>query len=318
MTETNTPSPSILVVGAGAIGALYGSVLARQGARVSVVCRSDFDAVSRDGYKIKSKTLGDYTFKPERVYRTVAECKTPPDYLILTVKVLEGEDRAALIRPAVGPTTVIVLLENGIDIEPEIVKAFPQNEVLSCLAFVGVSRMGNGEISHQLYGHLMLGKFPSGVTPAAKALGALWEAGGIGCNVTEKVVTARWQKAVWNAVFNPLSILGGVFTTAQMLDSPGAEDFVRRGMKEVCDIAAAVGHPLPPELIERHISGTRAMPPYKTSMALDYENHRPMELEPILGNVVRAARGAGVSAPILESLYAVAKMAEQKNRQTMK
>ena len=94
---------SILIVGAGAVGALFGSALARQGAQVSVVCRSDFAVVQRDGYDILSPSLGDHRFRPHAVYREVGDCKTPPDYLILTVKVLAGVDRAALIRPAVGP-----------------------------------------------------------------------------------------------------------------------------------------------------------------------------------------------------------------------
>lgn len=307
--------PSVLVVGAGAIGAFYGSVLARQGARVAVACRSDYDVVRRDGFSIESAKLGEYVFRPERVVRQVADYAPGPDYLILAVKVLEGEDRAALIRPAVGPDTVIVLLENGIDIEPEIAEAFPRNEVLSGLAFVAASRVGPGRISHQSYGHLMLGKFPAGVTPAARRLGALWEAGGVSCQVVDNVVTARWQKAVWNAVFNPISIMGNVLTTAQMLSSETAEDLVRRTMTEVCAVAAACGHPLPPELIEDFITNTRAMPPYKTSMALDYEHNRPMEVEAIVGNVVRAGRRAGVPVPALEAIYAITKMIEHKARQ---
>ena len=121
-------------------GALFGSALARQGAQVSVVCRSDFDVVKRDGYDIVSPLLGNHRFHPHQVYREVADCPTPPDYLILTVKVLADVDRAALIRPAVGPQTVIVLIENGIDIEAEIAAAFPDNELLSALAIVAVGR----------------------------------------------------------------------------------------------------------------------------------------------------------------------------------
>jgi excinuclease ABC subunit A len=71
---------NILIVGAGAIGAFYGSALAKQGARISVVCRSDYDVVSREGYDIRSPLLGDHRFRPERVYREVAECREPPDY----------------------------------------------------------------------------------------------------------------------------------------------------------------------------------------------------------------------------------------------
>ncbi len=299
---------NILVVGAGAVGALFGSALARQGARVSVVCRSDYDAVSRDGYDIRSALLGDHRFRPERVYREVAECGEPPDYLLLTSKVLEDVDRAALIRPAVGPRTVIVLIQNGVDIEPPLAAAFPDNELLSSLAFVAVGRSAPGHVKHQSLGSLILGRYPAGVTPAAQQLAAAFEAGKVPCKLTETVVGARWQKAVWNAVFNPISILGGVLDTAAMLRTDAEVAFIRRAMQEVCDVARASGHPQSPNLIEQMIAGTRAMPAYKTSMALDYENGRPMEIEAILGNTVRAGREVGVATPNLDAIYALARM----------
>jgi 2-dehydropantoate 2-reductase len=278
------------VVGAGAVGALFGSALARQGASVSVVCRSDYDAVKSGGYDIRSPLLGDHRFRPHEVLREVADCRTPPDYLILTSKVLTGSDRAALIRPAVGPHTVIVLIQNGVDIERPIAEAFPGNELLSSLAFVAVGRTGPGVVHHQSLGSLVLGRFPQGTTPAAERLAALFEAGKVGCKLTGDIVGARWQKAVWNAVFNPISIIGGVLDTSMMLKTADNEAFVRQAMLEVCAVAAADGHPQSPRLVDQMIASTRAMPAYKTSMALDYENGRPMEIEAILGNTVRAAR----------------------------
>lgn len=304
---------SILIVGAGAVGALFGSALARQGAQVSVVCRSDYDVVSREGYDIVSPLLGNHQFVPHQVFREVTECRTPPDFLVLTVKVLEGVDRAALIRPAVGPGTVIVLIENGVDIEAEIADAFPNNEILSGLALVGVGRSAPGMVNHQSMGQLNLGRYPNGPSAAADRLAALFNGAGIGCKVTENVVTARWQKAVWNATFNPISIAGGMLDTATMLGTPESIAFIRRAMEEVCAVAAGAGHSVHPKLIEQLIGGTKAMPPYFTSMAQDYQYGRPMEIEAILGNTVRAARKHGVSAPILESLYALAKMIEKRS-----
>lgn len=303
---------SILIVGAGAVGGLFGSALARQGARVSVVCRSDYDVVAREGYDIISPTLGNHRFQPYQVFRDVAECKTPPDFLILTVKVLEGVDRAALIRPAVGPATVIVLIENGVDIEAEIASAFPENELLSGLALVGVGRSAPGKVHHQSMGQLNLGRYPSGPSAAANQLAALFSGGGIGCKITENVVGARWQKAVWNASFNPISIVGGAVDSAVMLGTLESTEFVRRTMEEICAVAAAAGHPMHPKLIEQLISGTKSIPPYYTSMAQDYLSGRPMEIEAILGNTVRAARKLGVSTPILDSLYALSKMIEKR------
>jgi 2-dehydropantoate 2-reductase len=304
---------NILIVGAGAIGAFYGSALAKQGARVSVVCRSDYDVVSREGYDIRSPLLGDHRFRPERVYREVAECREPPDYLVLTSKVLESVDRAALIRPAVGPRTVIVLIQNGVDIEAPIAAAFPENELLSTLAFIGVGRSAPGHVHHQSLGHLILGRYPQGTSAAAERLAATFEAGKIACKLTDNVVGARWQKAVWNAVFNPISILGGVLDTAAMLRTEAEQGFVRRAMQEVCDVAQASGHPQSPNLVEQMIAGTKAMPAYKTSMALDYENGRPMEIEAILGNTVRAARKLGVATPTLDAVYALATMVARKS-----
>jgi 2-dehydropantoate 2-reductase len=304
---------NVLIVGAGAVGALFGSALARQGARVSVVCRSDYDAVSRDGYDIRSKSFGDHRFRPEHVYRNVADCREPPDYLLLTSKVLESVDRAALIRPAVGARTVIVLIQNGVDIEPPIAEAFPDNEVLSSLAFVAVGRGAPGQVNHLSLGSLILGRYPAGVTPAAQAIAAAFEAGKVPCKLTENVIGARWQKAVWNAVFNPISILGGVLDTDAMLRTDAEVAFARRAMQEVCDVAQAAGHPQSPALIEQMLATTRAMPAYKTSMALDYENGRPMEIEAILGNTVRAARKVGVATPNLDAIYALSKMVAGKS-----
>ncbi|HEY4366503.1 MAG TPA: 2-dehydropantoate 2-reductase [Steroidobacteraceae bacterium] len=307
---TAATAPSILIVGAGAVGALFGSALARQGAEVSVVCRSDYAAVLKDGYRIRSPLLGDHRFRPHAVLREVADCVSAPDYLLLTVKVLPHVDRAALIRPAVGPHTVMLLIENGIDIEAEIANAFPDNELLSSLAFVAISRGGDGNIHHQSAGSLLMGRYPHGITPASQRIAALFEASGIGCKLTETVVGARWHKAVWNTIFNPISILGGVLDTSVMLRTPQDQAFIRQSMLEVCAIAAADGYPLHPNLVEEMIAATRAMPAYKTSMAQDYENGRPLEIEAIVGNAVRIGRRLNVAMPALESIYALARMVQ--------
>jgi len=301
---------NVLVIGAGAVGALFGSALATQGARVSVVCRSDYDVVSREGYAIRSELFGDHRFRPHRVYRDVSECTESPDYVLLAVKVLPNIDRIALLRPVVGANTAIVLIENGIDIEAEIAAAFPHNELLSSLAFVGVGRAGPGEINHQTLGSLTMGAYPSGITDAARKLAALFEAGKVPCKLTDNVVSARWQKAVWNAPFNPISIAGGGLDTASMLRTAEDRAFIRQAMTEVCAVAAADGHPQSPKLVDSMIATTQKMPAYKTSMALDFENGRPMEIEAILGNVVRAARRFQVATPALDAIYALAKMVE--------
>ena len=90
--------------------------------------------------------------------------------------------------------------------------------------------------------------------------------------------------------------------TLSILDAPGGEELVRTMMKEVMAVAAADGYPLPDDLVEKNLAGTRKMGAYKNSMALDYLNDRPIELDAILGNVVAIAERHGVAVPHLKTV----------------
>lgn len=305
----------VLVIGTGAVGSFYGALLARAGAEVSVVARSDYEQVRASGIDVASDTkLGDYHFRPAAVVQGAAELADPPDYVLLCIKVVEGADRTALLRGALGPDTAIVLVSNGVEIEDDIAAAFPDHELISALAFICVTRTAPGQIWHQAYGRLALGNYPSGLSDKTKALCAAFEKSGINAAASPDIVTARWQKCVWNAPFSPLSVLSGGLSTNDILSTQ--EPLVRAIMMEIERVAAALGHALPPDIVEKNIDSTYKMPPYKTSMLLDYEAGRPMETEAILGNAVRAGRRAGVAIPYSEAIYALMKLRELKLSQT--
>lgn len=301
-------SDKILIVGVGAIGGFYGALLAKAGAEVSVVCRSDYDVVKQRGYSISSCDLGSWQFQPKQILAHSAEFEGDTDYLILCSKVTEEVDRVGLIRDAVSKNTVIVLIQNGVDIDAEVQEAFPDNELVSGLAFVCCNRVAPADIHHLAYGKLTLGNHPCGVSDNTRHLQQLFLQAGIECTASEDIVGSRWQKCVWNAPFNPLSVLSGGLPTLAILQNQ--EDLVRRIMQEVCEIAAGCGHPLPDDIIETNIQRTFSMPPYKTSMLLDYERHQPMETEAILGNAVRAAQRVGVACPTLQTIYGLMKLRE--------
>ncbi len=305
-------SDKILIVGAGAIGGFYGALLAKAGAEVSVVSRSDYDIVARQGLSIASCDLGAWQFRPKQIVRRCAEYQGEADYLILCTKVTENIDRAGLIEDAVTKNTAIVFIQNGVDIETELQAAFPDNELVSGLAFVCCNRLAPADIHHLAYGKITLGNLPKGISEKTLRLQGLFSRAGVECTVSDDVVTSRWQKCVWNAPFNPLSVLSGGLPTMTILQNQ--EALVRRIMQEVCDIAAGCGRPLPDDVIEMNIRHTYAMPAYKTSMLLDFEHHRPMETEAILGNVVRAAQRVNVPCPTLRAIYGLMKLRELQIR----
>ena len=311
----------ILAVGTGAVGAFYAGKLSQAGAEVSVLCRSDYDVVKASGIAIKSY-WGDFHFTPANVIKTAAE-SPEVDYIIVALKVLPEIDTIEIIRHAVTPRTVIVLIQNGIDIETQIQKAFPENEIISGLAFICCRREGPGQIVHQDVGRVKVGTWPKGITPAGQKLQQLFEAAGVPCELSDNVSKARWEKLVWNAPFNPISVLGGGVTTKDMLgpmtkyveeEAPESARLCRRIMEEVVKISQAVGEPLAPEIVDRNISYTISMEAYKTSMCLDFENKRPLEVEAILGNPVRIARKHGIVVPHMESIYSLLQLVDSKLR----
>ena len=302
----------ILLVGTGAIGGYYGAKLSQSGAEISTLCRSDYSTVKEKGISVTS-IQGDLHMTPAHVIKDAAEYPDIPDFIIIATKVLPDINIPEIIQKAVHPHTALVLLQNGIDIETPVLKAFPKNEIISGLAFICVTRTAPGVIDHQDYGRLVIGTYPSGITDKVKLLHSLFTSAGVSCEIDQDIIAARWKKLVWNAPFNPISVLAGGADTKAMLESKPTLNLVQHVMEEVLILAKATGHPLPEEIVKKNIDDTLVMTPYKTSMLNDYESRRPMEVEAILGNAVRIAHEHRISVPHIESLYGILSLADTGN-----
>ena len=304
----------ILVLGAGSVGLYFGGRLAQGGAEVSVVARSDYDTAVRSGYEVSS-IAGDFHFSPHLVLRSAADYPGVADYVILSSKVLPTVDRVALLRPAIrSKDTVIVLIQNGIDIEEEIRAAFPDNELLSTIAYIGASRPAPGKVLHQGSGVLQMGVYPRGISSALKRLADVFNASKVKCEMMEDIVFTRWNKLLWNLPYNPVSVLAGGADTSRMSRGDELEKLCADLMSEVIRVANAAGVKLTERLAEDQREFTRNFPPYKTSMLQDYEAGRALEVEAILGNTLRAARRYGVDVPRIECCYALLKSVDELNR----
>ncbi len=297
----------ILIVGSGAVGSYFGGKLVQEKTRVSALCRSDFEIAKERGLEIQSYK-GNFIFKPAEVVKDAAQLSIAPDYIVVCLKVLPEISIADIIKEAVSPDTAIVLIQNGINIEKEVAEAFPDNELISGIAFIAISRIQPGIAKHTGSGKLILGNYPQGVTDKTRFLADCWLKAEVPCDLSEKVIRDRWQKMVWNAAFNPISVLGGGADSLQMVNVPESENLVKQVMKEVLILAKATGNELPEKLIDGIIAGNRKMRPFKTSMLVDYEMGRSMEVDAILGNAISIARELDIDVPFLESLFGLLKL----------
>jgi 2-dehydropantoate 2-reductase len=230
----------------------------------------------------------------------------------VATKALPNQQIPAQIKPVVGEHTSILLLQNGMFIEQEYKDAFPDTTIIRGLAFVCVSKPEPGKIFHQDYGRIVIGRYPNGNSVKVEKISALFNQAGVPCNIDDQIQKSSWRKLIWNAPFNPLSVIGGGVNTQEMLSLEASKDLVEKVMSEVCQLAQKEGYDLGPSDIKRNIENTLTMHPYKTSMLLDYENNRKMEVEAILGNALRFAKSHDLSVPYMESLYVSLKLLELK------
>ncbi|RAP30302.1 2-dehydropantoate 2-reductase [Candidatus Marinamargulisbacteria bacterium SCGC AG-343-D04] len=300
-------SSKILIIGMGAIGSLYASFCNQNDVIVECVSRSHFQSIEENGIDIIQPNQSIKTWKPSAVYSRIGELTYSPDYIVIATKVLPSINLISELSKIVGKDTSIVLLQNGIDIEHPYIKAFPNTHLISGLAFVCVTRVDEKTVHHQDYGRAIFGDYPSGLSEKTKEFVSFFSKAPVEIKASEHIHYQRYKKLIWNAAFNPLSVILKGKNTKEILEMPGQEDYIRAVMKEVQGLAKKEGVQIEDKVIEKNIADTKVMKPYKTSMCMDWENNREMESDAILGNALKVAQRYGLSCPKMEEMYRLLK-----------
>lgn len=301
---------TVAVIGAGAVGCFYGARIAKAGHAVKFLMRSDYQAVKEHGLTIQS-IWGDFHLNAE-VYPS-SEQIGPVDLAICALKTTSLDCARSLLAPVAGPRTRILALMNGLGVEEKLAEWFDPGRIFGGLAFTCINRIGPGHIHHLDYGHVLISHL-RGDIEQAEQIAAVFRAGGIKTDTCECIQRARWQKLCWNIPYNTLSITAGGVTTDAIMADPGLRQLVDRLMEEVMAGAAADGAPLPEALPQQMVNNTLKMKPYKTSMLLDYEAKRELELEYILAEPIRRAETNGVAVPYMKGQYWLARFLDRLNR----
>ena len=168
------------------------------------------------------------------------------------------------------------------------------------------NKIGPGHIQHLDYGRIAFGEysmdFRGQVTERMKTVSSAFESAQIPNTPAQDLRTARWKKLVWNIPFNGLSVALQA-DTRQLLNDPHTTYLVEALMGEVQHAASMCGIHVEDEHVQRMLTDTRAMVPYDSSMLLDFRAGRPIEVEAIFGNPLRAALAAGFTPTRIEMLY---------------
>lgn len=301
----------VLILGAGAMGCLYGAALHRAGCEVVFVDvnQSHIDAINARGLELETRAGVEHLPIPARRPEEISE---PVDLVVVFTKTFHTEAALAGIAQAIGPQTWLLSLQNGLGNDRRLAAHAAEERVLVGASSLPSDLVGLGRVrSHGEGGSKLFPAF--GGDPAfARQVCELLSQGGLPAELEPNIHVAIWSKAIFNATMNPLCALTrrtpgflGANPESRAMITAAVDEGV--AVANACGIAVAAQpiHDLTEVSMTDHAN-------HEASMLQDVKAGRRTEVDAINGAIVEAGREAGVAAPVLETLWRLVKLEEAK------
>ena len=298
------------VIGTGAIGGFYGAKLAHGGQDVHFLLHSDYEYVKQHGLQVDSCD-GSFHLDDVNAYQHT-EDMPKCDVVLVCLKSVNNSKLQSLLPPLLHEKTLVVLIQNGIGVEADVEKMFPDVQLAAGLAFICSAKTEPGRVNHQCYGSINLANYSCKDEALMQAVvdefrEASIETWLVGYN------EARWKKAVWTMPINGMTVALHTQTDL-LLKNESTRRLIREQMMEVVGAAQHLGvKNLDEKFVDKMIATTDVMTPYSPSMRLDYDFHRQMEIYYLYTRPIEIAREAGYRMPKLEMLEAELRFLESMN-----
>ena len=311
-----------VVIGAGGIGGYYGARLQAHGHQVAFVARGPhLQALQTQGLRVNHP---EWRFEGRVRACSLEQFLESPllpetDLIILCVKAIDTEAIASRLADRSGDLSAPVLsLQNGVDNEAALARHLGVERVLGGLAVrIGSHMAAPGIIDAVGPAQVVMGKWPTAtaaslLTELLMRLDVVFNEAAIPTRVTDNIQLELWRKLVINNGVNPLSALTRLDTGTLMRDR-GLSRIVYGLMTEAAAAAAADGVTLTETDCNEMFDLIRHFDPIKTSMLVDFEHHRPLELEEICGAVLSRSRQLQREAPYTFTIYQLLRLASSRN-----
>ena len=298
------------ILGSGAVGGYFGAKLARAGHDVTFIARgAHLDAIRNTGLEIRSAKLGDFTV------RAPAESDTskigPVDVAIVSVKAYDNATALPMLKPMTGGDTVVLTLQNGVDSADDVAAVVGEQHVLGGTTYVATALEGPGLIVQTgVHRSIIFGEVYGGrgrITPRVQAIADAMAGADIQTTAVPDARIPIWDKYVYLAAFSG-------FTGASRLaighiwKFPHVREMFYACSREIAAIAKAEGVTISAnrfESLEEYM--TNLPPTTRSSLLIDLEQGKRIEVEALQGAAVRRAAKHGVPVPITATLYALLK-----------
>lgn len=295
----------IAVIGAGAVGCYFGGLLALAGHDVTFIGRqSHVDAINQDGVLIDGV---DFVERVKAKAVTDTASLEPSDLVLFCVKSADTEATGRSLSSVIGPDTVILSLQNGVD-NAERLGAVIGRPVLPAVVYVGTGMAGPGHVKHFGGGSLVIG-----ASPASEEIAKVLVEARIPTTVSPDIAVALWTKLIVNCAWNALSAIANLPYGA-IIKVDGARELVGNIVSECTALAGRCGASLPSDLLDDVLKLSVMMPGQVSSTARDLMRGKPTEIDFLNGYVVAKGREMGIATPVNQAIHVLVKLAEEGRR----
>ena len=299
----------IAVVGAGGVGGYFGGRLAAAGVPgvdVAFVARgAHLQALRSHGLRIRSPK-GD-VHVPRITATDDPAVLGPVDLVMFTVKMYDVDAAIRLLPPLVGPHTVVLPFQNGVDAVDIVSRAVGPEHTAGGTCYVSAAVVEPGVIQHTAMDHLIFGELDGARSPRLERLLEACSRTNFQSTLSGKITVDIWTK------FTRLSVLSGLTAVTRsplgvIVQDPDLFALLKAAVAEALAVARAKGIPVRDDIVEDVARTYQTLPPQtKSSMLVDLENGRRLELPWLSGAVSRIGAEVGVATPIHTFIAAVLK-----------
>ena len=298
------------ILGSGAVGGYFGAKLARAGQDVTFIARgAHLEAIRANGLVVKSPKLGDF------LVRAAAESDTatvgPVDVVIVSVKAYDNATALPMLQPMVGPATVVLTLQNGVDSVNEVAAVVGEAHVLGGTTYVATALEGPGLIVQTgVHRSIIFGEVFGDhrqVSPRVQAVADIFATADIQVTPVADARVPIWDKFVYLVAFSGFTGASRL-AIGHLWKFPHVQEMFYATSREIAAIAQAEGVTISANRFATLKDYMDNIPPTtRSSLLIDLEQGKRIEVEALQGAAVRRAQKLGVPVPITATLYAVLK-----------
>jgi 2-dehydropantoate 2-reductase len=301
----------VLILGAGAMGCLYGAALHRGGASVTLVDvnRDHLAAINEHGLELETRAGTEHLPIPALLPEQVGEAA---DLIVVFTKTFHTDAALQGIAAAIGPETLLLSLQNGLGNDERLARHAPRERVMVGVSTLPADLVGPGRVRSHGEGGTKLYPAFAGDAGMVHAFCTALAAGGMSAAPDPQIHAAIWSKAIFNAAMNPLCALTlrtpgflGAHEESRALIRAVVEEGAAAAQANGITLDAAAIHALTEVSMTDHAN-------HEASMLQDVKAGRRTEVDAINGAIVEAAKARGVVVPVTQTLWCLVKLEEAK------